>query len=265
MKVVAFDVETRLTAAQVAEEYAGRLRSKSPWARPDLFGFAVGVAVDIETGAEWRFGEDDHPPREAWEMASNLAHSADVVVSYNGKAFDLEVLKGDIKEYVSGKNSAPLRAVRKKHVDLYVVVRDALDALSPDERLGSGGLDALLRANGLIVGKTGDGADAPALYAAGRIGELLDYCEADARGMAFLYRTALRTGRLRVEPYAKRGGEKVFLEPVEIPVSVPSEAGELASGTCELCDDGMPADELVRYAGATVCQTCAEEMEDGQA
>ncbi len=221
MRILAFDIETRRTAAQVASEYAWRLRGKSPWRRGDLFGFAVGVAVDIETGVVWRFGEDMHPPEEAFGMAGSLAYSADMVVSYNGKAFDLEVLKGELKETARAENSDPLKAIRRKHVDLYVVVREALDALSPDERLGSGGLDALCRANGLLTGKTGEGADAPALYAAGRIGELLDYCESDARATAFLYRIACRTGKLRVEPYRREpeGGEKVYLDAVELDVA----------------------------------------------
>lgn len=45
-------------------------------------------------------------------------------------------------------------------------------------------------------------------------------------------------------------------------VSVPG--GDLASGTCDRCDDGMPTEDLISYGGATVCQTCAEEMEDGR-
>ncbi len=157
---------------------------------------------------------------DSWEMAGSLAHSTDLVVSYNGKAFDLEVLEGDIQEGdpLTGESN-PIKAIKRKHLDMYVVVREALDAFSPDERLGSGGLDALCRANGL-TGKTGEGVDAPRLYAAGRIEELLEYCENDARATAFLYRLARRRGTLKVEPYRREeGGEKVYLDPVELDVA----------------------------------------------
>ncbi len=84
----------------------------------------------------------------------------------------------------------------------------------------------------------------------------MGYCAADTRIVADLYRLARRDGKLTVDGYLKRGSERVELGSLEIPVPVPN--GELASGTCERCDDGMPADELVRHGDRTVCQTCAE-------
>lgn len=41
------------------------------------------------------------------------------------------------------------------------------------------GLNALIKANGLGSGKTGNGAMAPAWYQAGRMGKVIDYCLAD--------------------------------------------------------------------------------------
>ncbi len=140
-----------------------------------------------------------------------------------------------------------------------------LDAL-PVERHGAGrirvgGLDGLARANG-VEGKTGPATDVPACLRAGRVQEVLDYCEQDARIVADLYRLARERGTLRVDGYLKKGSERVELGRLEVAVSVPG--GDLACGTCERCDDGMPLDELVRDGDETVCQTCAEEAEEAE-
>ncbi len=94
---------------------------------------------------------------------------------------------------------------------------------------------------------------------------MLDYCAQDARIVADLYRLARRTGRLNVDGYLKKGDERIELGRLEVAVPVTLLGGDLLSGTCERCDDGMPADELVSYGGKTVCQTCAEEIEEGRA
>jgi len=76
---------------------------------------------------------------------------------------------------------------------------------------------------------------------AGKVEEVLDYCERDTRIVADLYRLARRDGKLAVDGYLKRGSERVELGRLEVAVSIPD--GDLASGTCERCDDGMPADD----------------------
>lgn len=65
-----------------------------------------------------------------------------------------------------------------------------------------------------------------------------------------------------MDAYLKKENGRVKLGRLEMRVDVRD--GDLPSGTCERCDDGTPADELVRYGGETVCQPCAEEMEDGR-
>lgn len=95
-----------------------------------------------------------------------------------------------------------------------------LDALPAAEgkRLRQGGLDGLCRANGL-AGKTSSGVDAPALYRAGRIEELLTYCEADTRLVAGLYRLARERGSLRVDPYHHDGSrDRIYLPGTALPV-----------------------------------------------
>lgn len=150
--------------------------------------------------------------------------------------------------------------------NLNVLVMRALDVLPIDcqgaGRIRQGGLDGLARANGL-AGKTGQATAVPSLLAAGRIEEVLDYCEADTRIVADLYRLVLERRVLFVDGYLKRGEERTELGRLEVAIPLPDD--DLPSGTCQRCDDGMPADELVQYEGEIVCQPCAEEAEDRRA
>lgn len=208
MTTYILDLETRLLASEVEEMYAAELAGESPWSRPDLFVFAAGVLVEVGSGEALRYG-----PNEAPEMIAAL-RQADVTVGYNSAAFDLPVLSG----------SGDVEHLRERHVDLCAAVWTALDTLAAEEgiegRLRQGGLDGLCRANGL-GGKTGAGADAPAMYRAGRISELLDYCEADTRLTAELYRRAREHGYLMVEPtYRDDARNLVELGVRNIPVSL---------------------------------------------
>lgn len=188
MTVLAFDTETQKLASEVEEDYAYELDGESAWSRPDLFGFAAGVIVDVDINEALRYG-----PEQAREMIAAL-QEAETTVGYNSSAFDLSVLAayGDVE---------PLR---ERHVDLCNLVREQLAVLAEEHqtehRLRQGGLDGLCRANGL-AGKTASGVDAPTLYREGRIEELLRYCEADVRLTAALYRTARKHGGLQVDPY----------------------------------------------------------------
>lgn len=208
MTIYVMDVETRLLASEVEQEYAETLAGASPWKRPDLFGFACGVIVDADTGEALRYG-----PEEAREMIAAL-REAEVTVGYNSAAFDLPVLGayGDVE---------PLR---NKHVDLCAAVREGLEPLAEaagiGKRLRQGGLNGLAQANGL-AGKTAAGVDAPALYREGRIEELLRYCEADVRLTAALYRTAHRYSSLQVDPYHhNQNRERVYLPRTTLPLTL---------------------------------------------
>ena len=206
MTTLAFDIETLRLASEVEEEFATDLAVASPWTRPDLFGFAGGVTVDIDTDEATR-----HAPGEATGMLRAL-RNAETTVSYNGAAFDLGVLSayGDIE---------PLR---ERHIDICAAVRETLEALPEAQdvdRIRSGGLDGLAKANGLS-GKVGEGTDAPALYRAGRIEELLDYCETDVRPVSDLYRLAQQRGSLQVDTYYRDANrERIYLPRTTIPLS----------------------------------------------
>ena len=207
--ILAFDLETLRLASEVEVEFASELGGASPWARPDLFGFAAGCVVDVDTGEATHYA-----PGEAFGMLEALRNT-ETTVSYNGEAFDLNVLSayGD---------TGP---IREGHIDICTAVREVLEALpearAPEVgRLHSGGLDGLAKANGLD-GKTGSGIDAPALYREGRIEELLGYCEADTRLVADLYRMARERGSLQIEPYYRgRDREPIYLPLTTIPLTL---------------------------------------------
>lgn len=188
MTTYIFDLETRLLASEVEQQYPAELGGDKGFSRPDLFGFAAGVVVDLDSGEAYRYGPD-----QAGEMIEALS-SAELTVGYNSLAFDLQVLSG----------YGDVETLRGRHVDLCAAVWSALEELAAAEgiqgRLRQGGLDAVCKANGL-GGKTGAGADAPAMFREGRIEELLDYCEADTRLTAALYSRARDTGALTIEPY----------------------------------------------------------------
>lgn len=207
MAILAFDVETKRLAEEVATEYASELDGSSPWERPDLFGFAVGVAVDVDTGEARRYG-----PGEAFDMLEAL-RNAERTVGYNSASFDLGVLAAD----------GDVEAIRSRHVDLCSLVRDALAKLPEAQRvdrLRQGGLDGLAKANGLL-GKTGSGADAPTLFREGRVDELLHYCEVDVRLVCDLYRMARDSGALRVDAYHRDDNRsRIYLPRATIPITL---------------------------------------------
>ncbi len=206
--VLAFDLESQMLATEVEKVYAAELGGASAWSRPDLFGFAVGVSIDIETDTVHVYKQG-----RARTMIEHL-EDADATVGYNTAAFDLGVLSayGDVS------------AIRRRHVDINALVMRALDELPVDHRgmgrIRQGGLDGLAKANG-IEGKTGHATDVPTLLRQGRVREVLDYCEADTRLVAALYRLARDRGYLCVDGYLKKGSERVKLGRLEVPIVVP--------------------------------------------
>ena len=87
-------------------------------------------------------------------------------------------------------------------------------------RLPAPVFDVPANANGL-AGKTGVGTDAPALYRAGRIKELLNYCETDTRLVSDLYHMGRYRGYLQVEPfYHGLDRERIYLLRTTIPPSL---------------------------------------------
>ena len=91
----------------------------------------------------------------------------DVIVGFNNIGFDNKVLACQCTEF----SEQSLKYLNERSYDILAEIRNA----------GGGwcGLDAMVKANSLATGKTGNGAMAPVWYQAGRIGKLVDYCTAD--------------------------------------------------------------------------------------
>lgn len=207
MAVYAFDLETRLLADEVEERYAETLAGASAWNRPNLFGFAVGVTVDVDSGEARYYG-----PAQAEEMIAAL-RQADATCGFNSAGFDLRVLAG----------YGDVSGIYPRHIDLRAEIKAALraspEAIASGHKLYAGSLGAICLANDL-EGKTGSGVDAPALFREGRTLELLAYCEADTRLTAALYHL-LGEDRLCVEPTYYIDGERRQLRQ-RIPLSLQS-------------------------------------------
>lgn len=251
-KVLAFDLETRMLAAEVEREYAAELKGAAAWTRGDLFGFGCGVIVDVATGIAYRYGSGEAGAKAMIEHLSE----ADMVVSYNGESFDLRVLSahGDVS------------LIRQKHLDLNVLVRRALDALEIDRqgtgRIRQGGLDGVAKANGL-EGKSGHATDAPALLRAGEVEKVLAYCEQDVRIVVELYRRARQTGKLAVDGYLKKGKERIELGRLEAAMEV---AGEIPAFACDACGETFERYQLFPAGDGygVLCEMCEEEVDNAR-
>lgn len=153
-RILVFDVETDC----VAPPGSGRAHvtvAVARWMRDE--GGEKGCTCIVPSAGE------DASLRE--ELAP-LLDAADVVVAYNGRAFDMEVLRA------SHFRDEPERVAAwcAKLVDPFEVMRVASGSWVK--------LDELLAANGLPC-KTGSGLDAVRWWAEGRREEVARYCEAD--------------------------------------------------------------------------------------
>lgn len=102
--------------------------------------------------------------------------AADVVVAFNGRDFDLRVLRHD-----GGFAPERVRAWARKLLDPFEIIR---------ERAGSWvKLDELLALNCPGVAKSASGAQAVAWWAAGEHDRVRAYCEDDVRALLRLVRT----------------------------------------------------------------------------
>lgn len=131
----------------------------------------------LETGHEGRvYLWDEHNAEEL----GGILQSADVVVTYNGKAFDLSVLQGVLGQQLH----------LARHYDVLSEIWTALGRMEKGWTLDDAGIRNLGR------GKTGDGTHAPELAAQGRWAELFQYCLEDVRLTRDLFRGILKDGGL---------------------------------------------------------------------
>ena len=161
--IVYFDLETQLTANDVGG-----------WDRKADMKISLGVTYSTATGAYEIFSEKRVP-----ELIETLS-KADLVVGYNNRRFDYEVLMGytilDLAHHLPT-------------LDLLEVVERAAG-----HRLS---LDAIATAT-LGVGKTGDGLDAIRWWREGKLMEIARYCCFDVKVTKLVHEYAMNLSLIHI-------------------------------------------------------------------
>lgn len=179
------------------------------WHNRPALGLSIGCAYASTTGRPTFF--DVHTLEEtmrAW--VEQQAH----IVTFNGFQFDLPLLRGILRRRAAmlRKDAPALRElcdafkVQCGGPGAYDLLQEIWAADPSSKRVkGINGLDALAQANGL-PGKTGSGAQAPLLWAAGRHAEVVNYCLWDVYLTKALFEQVLRG-----EPLRRLDGSTVLL------------------------------------------------------
>lgn len=175
--IVYFDLETQLTANDVGG-----------WSKKSEMKISVGVTYSTASEKYEIFSEQRVP-----QLIETLSQ-ADLVVGFNNRRFDYEVLMGytilDLSHHLPT-------------LDLLEVVERAAG-----HRLS---LDAIAQAT-LGVGKTGDGLDAIRWWREGKVMEIAEYCCFDVKVTKMVHEYALAHGELHfVDRFGKRKTLKIAL------------------------------------------------------
>jgi hypothetical protein len=172
--IVYFDLETQRTANDVGG-----------WDKKAAMGISLGVTFSTATNSYEVFSEN-----RVSELV-DLLTKADLVVGYNSRRFDYEVLMGytilDLPHHLPT-------------LDLLEVVEKAAG-----HRLS---LDTIAQAT-LGVGKTGDGLDAIRWWREGKIMEIAEYCCFDVKVTKLVHEYAMEHGELH---FVDRFGRKQTLQ-----------------------------------------------------
>lgn len=168
--IVYFDLETQKTANDVGG-----------WDRKSDMKMSVGVTYSTGTGTYEIFSE-----KRVGDLIDTLTR-ADLVVGYNNRRFDYEVLMGytilDLPHHLPT-------------LDLLEVVETALN-----HRLS---LESIAQAS-LGIGKIADGLDAIRWWREGRVMEIAEYCCFDVKVTKMVHEYAVRHGELHyTDRFSKR-------------------------------------------------------------
>lgn len=158
MEYIVFDTEIKKTPKQVMAEL-GLKSEYEVFNYPHKCGLSVGVVYDSRIKAYVTF-------KSASEMAKYLLNFDGLLVSFNGKRFDIPCLLDgiDIETFFGLQ--------RKRHLDL---LADFYDKVNGRFRVSLNNMAE----NTIKKVKTGNGANAPILFQEGKWDELVDYCKND--------------------------------------------------------------------------------------
>ena len=150
------------------------------WTDYKGMGISVIGALEVHTDRARIFMDDN---LDAFQEAVNRAH---YILGFNSHGFDDRL-------YTAHGIEIP----ELKSLDLAKVIWQAA-GVPPDTHPKGLGLDAICRANNLPT-KTGNAADAPQDFQAGRIGKVIDYCLGDVYSTYRLFKFINCTGGI-VDP-----------------------------------------------------------------
>ena len=186
MKRIAFDLETlrmKFEKEQFPQYMVGA-------------GVSVLCAIDMDSNQPWFFTDRDIG-EFGLEKFAQLCTMSELLVSYNGKAFDIPVLSAATEREIPVMN----------HVDLYLCIKRALGGYNPKYQKGAWKLDRVGR-DTIGVGKLmNDGVYAPQKWNEGRIGEVSTYCYIDTWLTNMLYKFITENGYV-IDPY----GDKISVD-----------------------------------------------------
>lgn len=155
-RYVVFDVETRLSAAEVGG-----------WNHADKMGVSVAVLYDSASDAYLSYEQDAIP-----EMLAKMA-TADLVIGFNSLRFDYKVLETPALQCGFGKKLSSLPTL-----DILRKVHERLNYNVSLENLASATLNA---------SKNADGLQALRWWQEGKIAEIAAYCRKDVELTRELY------------------------------------------------------------------------------
>lgn len=171
--MIVYDIEIKkgITPSKKAEVLPG-IEYCSGWDDHKNMGISVVCAYDYRINKMLAFS-DDIPLGVVDGTISDfqdILFANDIVVGFNNINFDDVVCRANGVSILESSSYDILRAIW------------FASGLSPkfNRLTHSGfGLDAVAKANGEVVGKTGDGAMAPIWFQRGEFEKLVDYCKQD--------------------------------------------------------------------------------------
>jgi len=175
MRIVIFDLETRLHASQLSPD------RDYGWMRLRNGDGGISAICVYDLSEDWLYMYDDNP----LSLKAAVAHleGADVVIGYNTLRFDIPCIEG-----VWGR-----RLKLREHIDLYTLIARTNAQKGIVGKRGEFKLDRVCR-RAFGRGKSGSGAHAPDLVKDGRFAELFLYCAHDVRLTRDLFIHICKTG-----------------------------------------------------------------------
>ena len=162
--MILYDVEIKKAILGKNEDPMEEVEYCEGWGDHEGMGVSCVCCYDYDVERFRVFCDDNIS-----EFRGLLDHH-DVLVGYNNIRFDNPVLTHAL---TSDEESVAklLEYLNSKSYDIFAEIRKVTGRMI--------GLDAMVKANGLATGKTGNGALAPVWYQTGQFGRLIDYCLAD--------------------------------------------------------------------------------------